>query len=57
VFNVAAALQRRRVDRVKAGRSDAVRDELDGEWEVELASAIVEAIQRELNSEDVGTLP
>jgi hypothetical protein len=56
VFNVAAALQRRRVDRVKAGRSDAVRDELDGEWEVELASAIVEAIQREVNSEDVGTL-
>jgi hypothetical protein len=53
-FNVAACLQRRRVDRVKAGRSDAVRDELDGDWEVELASATVEAIQRETKSEDVG---
>jgi hypothetical protein len=53
-FNVAAALQRRRVERVRAGRNDAVRDEFDGEWEVELLSAVVEAIQREGASEDVG---
>jgi hypothetical protein len=53
-FNVAGALQRRRVDRVKAGRSEPVSDDLDGEWEVEMVSAIVEAIQRETVSEDVG---
>jgi hypothetical protein len=53
-FNVAAVLQRRRVERVQKGISNAVKDELDGEWEVEAVSAVIEAIQRETQSEDVG---
>jgi desumoylating isopeptidase 1 len=53
-FNVSACLQRRRVDRVKAGRNDAVKDNLDGDWEIELLSAVMEAIQRETKNEDVG---
>jgi desumoylating isopeptidase 1 len=56
-FNLAVAIQRSRVERVKAGRSDALRDTLDGEWEVEMLSAVVEAVQREESSEDVGKYP
>lgn len=56
-FNVAAFLQRGRVDQVRSGRSDAVGSELEGDWEVEMVSAVVEAIGRETTSEDVGTSP
>ena len=53
-FNVAAFLQRGRVDQMRSGRSDAIGSELDGDWEVEMVSAVVEAIGRETKSEDVG---
>lgn len=54
VFNLAALLQRGRVGRVRAGRSDSVASEFDGDWEVEIVSAVIEAIGREVQSEDVG---
>jgi hypothetical protein len=53
-FNVAALIQRARVAQVKGGRTDAPGGQLEGEWEVEMVSAIVEAIGRETQSEDVG---
>jgi hypothetical protein len=31
-----------------------VKDNLDGDWEIELLSAVMEAIQRETKNEDVG---
>lgn len=57
-FNVAAWVQRGRVARIQGGNepnSGGMReDEEDGEWEVELVSAIVEALEREKESEEVG---
>jgi desumoylating isopeptidase 1 len=54
-FNVAGWMQRGRVGREEGGGGEGVReDEEDGEWEVEMVSAVVEAIERETNSEDVG---
>ncbi|EPQ54651.1 DUF862-domain-containing protein [Gloeophyllum trabeum ATCC 11539] len=51
-FNVAAYLQKLRVERVRSGGSiDA--DGGDGDWEVEMVSAVVEAIGRETQSEEV----
>lgn len=51
-FNVAASIQQTRVNTIRDGLIGA-SDEGDGDWEVELISAIVEAIQRE-ESEEVG---
>jgi len=51
-FNVAAYLQKGRVDRVKGGVSGADSAE-DGDWEVEIISAVIEAIDREKGSEEV----
>lgn len=57
-FNVAAWVQRGRVARIQGGnepKNGGMReDEEDGEWEVELVSAIVEALEREKESEEVG---
>jgi hypothetical protein len=51
-FNVAAFLQKGRVERVRnMGGGDGWEDE---EWEIEMVSAVVEAIDRERESEDVG---
>ena len=59
-FNVGAWVQRGRVARTKGGREEVVdrirADEEDGEWEVELVSAIVEAFAGEEESEDAGEL-
>jgi hypothetical protein len=55
-FNVAAYLQKGRVDMVKAGNSGAEGVEEDGDWEVEMVSAVIEAIDREKGSEEVGKL-
>ncbi|EIM85886.1 DUF862-domain-containing protein [Stereum hirsutum FP-91666 SS1] len=56
-FNVAAWVQRGRVARIQGGnepKNGGMReDEEDGEWEVELVSAIVEALEREKESEEV----
>lgn len=51
-FNVAAYLQKGRIDGVKGGVSGA--DSADGDWEVELISAVVEAIDREKSGEEIG---
>jgi hypothetical protein len=52
-FNVAAHLQKRRIDRVKGGVSGADSAE-DGDWEVEIISAVIEVIDREKGSEEIG---
>ena len=56
-FDVAAALQRSRVERLRgastAGPAAVVVEE-DEEWEVELVSAVLEALSNEVQSEEVG---
>jgi hypothetical protein len=52
-FNVAASLQARRVKKVQDGEISTSFGDEDGDWEVELVSVIVEAIERE-QSEEVG---
>ncbi|KAI0320158.1 PPPDE putative peptidase domain-containing protein [Amylostereum chailletii] len=55
-FNVAAWVQRGRVARVKGqrGEIDGAREaEEDGDWEVEIVSAIAQALETEQESEDV----
>lgn len=52
-FNAAAYLQSGRVDRVR-GDASAGHAEEDGEWEVELVSAVLEAVAKETQSEEVG---
>ncbi|KAI0685795.1 PPPDE putative peptidase domain-containing protein [Cerioporus squamosus] len=49
-FNVAAALQRSRVERL---RGAAVEVDEDEEWEVELVSAVLEGLSNETQSEEV----
>ncbi|KIJ62739.1 hypothetical protein HYDPIDRAFT_30327 [Hydnomerulius pinastri MD-312] len=51
-FNIAAHLQKRRVDKVKA-RDDSTDPEEDADWEVEMISAIIEAVKLENGSEDI----
>lgn len=53
-FNVAAYLQKGRVDKVKNGGGEVQGIEEDGDWEVEMVSAVVEALNREKSSEEVG---
>ncbi|OBZ71746.1 Desumoylating isopeptidase 1 [Grifola frondosa] len=53
-FNVAACLQRSRVDKIRGSDAAAgVRVEEDEEWEVELVSAVLEALGKEVQSEEV----
>ncbi|KAH8114642.1 DUF862-domain-containing protein [Phellopilus nigrolimitatus] len=53
-FNVAAHYQKPRVDALKNGRGgDRPNEEGEGDWEVEVVSAIVEALRMETASEDV----
>lgn len=47
-FNFAAAVGKARQGGEAQGKSD------DGDWEVEVASALVEAVGREEGSEEVG---
>ena len=56
-FNVGAWVQKGRVARIKKGEDaiDGIRaGEEDGEWEVELVSAVAEALGSEEESEDAG---
>jgi len=59
VFNVGSWVQMGQVAWTKGGREEAVcgfrMDEEDGEWEVELVNAIVEALTGEEESEDACT--
>ena len=54
-FNVAACVQRGRLEQVrrKRGHVSPTTDE-DGEWEVEVVSAVLEALQNEVQNEDIG---
>ncbi|EMD39905.1 hypothetical protein CERSUDRAFT_81230 [Gelatoporia subvermispora B] len=54
-FNVAASLQQRRVDQVRGadGAGASMGAEEDGEWDVELVSAMLEALGNEAQSEEV----
>lgn len=57
-FNVAAYVQRGRVERVRGDASaGSAGAEEDGEWEVELVSAVLEAVAKETQSEEVGESP
>ena len=56
-FNVSTFVQKPRVEAVRSGRRGEDvpgDDESEGEWEVELVSAIIEALRNENTSEDVG---
>lgn len=58
-FNVSAFLQKSRVDKVRgtnpgSGFVGSIDAEDDGEWEVELVSAVLEALSNETQSEEVG---
>lgn len=57
-FNIAAFLQKARVDQVRGSRAFATHSgtEEDGDWEMELVSAVLEALSNETQSEEVGTL-
>ena len=56
-FNVGAWVQKGRVARMKGEVIDGIREgEEDGEWEVELVSAVAEALSGEEESEDAGEL-
>ncbi len=56
-FNVAATVQTARVEAVRSGKGGREEDE-DGEgaeeWRVEIVSALLEAVDREKSSEEVG---
>jgi len=54
-FNVAAMLQKERVEAVRTGRGIQPDSEDDlGDWEVEMVSAAIEALDREKENEEVG---
>ena len=54
-FNIAAVLQKERVDAVKSGRGTQVDSEMDlGDWELEVITAVIEALDREKDNEEVG---
>ena len=57
-FNIGAWVHRSRVARIKVEKAgDGIRaDEEDGGWEVELVSAVAEALFGEEESEDAGEL-
>lgn len=57
-FNAATHLQKARVEAVRTGRRwDSQSEGEDiGDWQVEMASAVVEALDREKESEEVGQL-
>ena len=55
-FNTAAVLQKGRVDAVKSGRGIQLELEEDlADWQVEIITAVVEALNRETENEEVGT--
>ena len=59
-FNVSAFYQKERVEGVRGSNSGGAGDvtegqgEEEGDWEVEMVSAVVEALRNEKASEDVG---
>lgn len=53
-FNVAAFIQKERVEAVMEKYGPFAGPDEDGEWEVELVSAVLEALANETQSEDIG---
>ncbi|KAF9071216.1 PPPDE putative peptidase domain-containing protein [Rhodocollybia butyracea] len=53
VFNAAAFLQKGRVEAVRNGGGSEKKNIEDEDWEIEMVSAVVEAIDREKTNEDV----
>jgi len=55
-FNVASYLQKLRLEKMKSSCNSNIDPEEDAEWEVEIVSAILEAIRQENTSGDSGKL-
>ena len=53
-FNVASFLQKGRLEAVRARYGPFTGSDDEGEWEVELVSAVLEGIANEKQSEDIG---
>jgi desumoylating isopeptidase 1 len=53
-FNIAGFVQKERLVQVRQNYGPFVQSEEDGDWEVELVSAVLEAIQNEKQSEEIG---
>lgn len=53
-FNIAAFVQKERLEQVKQRYGPFAQSEEDGDWEVEIISAVLEAIQNEKHSEEIG---
>jgi hypothetical protein len=56
-FDIAAVVQKRRVEAVRTGRGIREEDEAEedrDEWDVEMISALLEAVDRERENEEVG---
>lgn len=51
-FNIAAVLQKDRIDAVKSGQD--IQFASDADWEIEIITAVVEALNREKENEEVG---
>jgi hypothetical protein len=56
-FNAAAVLQKSRIDKVKSGGGNQFIDHEDEDWEVEMVSASIEAVDREKENEEFGKSP
>lgn len=52
-FNVSAYVQKERLEQVRKQYGPFAASEEDGDWEVEVVSAILEALQKETQSEDI----
>ena len=55
-FNVAAFVQKERLEQVRKRYGPFATSEEDGDWEVEVISAVLEALQNETQSEDISEL-
>ncbi|CAL1713052.1 unnamed protein product [Somion occarium] len=52
-FNMAAAIQKVRIEQMRAMNGSVSGLDEDGEWEIELVSAVLEAIRNEVQNEDI----
>jgi desumoylating isopeptidase 1 len=53
-FDVSTVLQKSRVEAVKSGRGIKPYEDGLADWEVEMVSAVIEALDRENENEEVG---
>lgn len=53
-FNAAAVVQKARIEKVRSGGNGQFVEHEDEDWQVEMISALTEALDREKGSEDVG---